>query len=143
MIAGSIFIVGGLAILVVIGIAVWLLRKGQNFKLSDTQPGQKPEKRGGSPANPDPLKNAAIPPVVFDEIEDLNAPFATQIEHMVRKNLKADPFLKSIRIDFTTNPDDSLEFNINGAKYASLDAIPEGRVKVIIKQAIEAYNQRA
>ena len=147
MMVGSVLIVGALAVLVVIGIAAWLFWKGRNFKLSETPPEQKPEWTRGTPVTPAPevLITEGVPPVVFDEItaEDLNTPFAKQIEHMVSNTLKSDPFLKSIRVDFTTNPDDSLEFNINGAKYASLEAIPEGRVKVIIKQAIEAYNKRA
>ena len=145
MISLSVVIVGIIAVLVVIGIAGWLIWQGRKFKVSETPEGQKPEWMRSEPPveTLKALKSEGKPVALFNEEqgENLAAPFAEQIEDMVRAKLKADPFLKSILVDFGTAPDGGLEINLNGSKYPNLDAIPEGRVKIIIKQAIDTYNR--
>ena len=145
MISLSVIIVGIIAVLVVVGIAGWLILQGRKFKLNEPAPGEKPEwMRAEPPAETlEALKMEGKPVALYnvEQGENLAAPFAEQIEDIVHASLKADPFLKSILVDFGTAPDGSLEFNINGTKYPNLDAIPEGRVKIIIMQAIDTYNR--
>jgi len=142
---GIVGTVGILAVLVVIGIAVFMIRQGQKFKLTDTPPGEKPEWMRSLPPEETQatLKAKGEKMAVFEHTsgEKLAAPFAEQIEDMVRTLLQEDPELKSTQIDFGTAPDGSLEFIIAGIPYASLEDIPVSRIKEIIQQAIQRYNQ--
>jgi hypothetical protein len=142
----STIIVAGIAILVVIGVFVWLFARRQRPDITNKPDGEKPGWMRTTPPQEtvDALKatgqKAAL--YVHDKGEALAAPFAEQIEDMVRAKLDADPFLRSTTLDFGTAPDGGIEFVINNQAFTSLEQIPEGRIKAIIKQVIESYNQQ-
>ena len=64
----------------------------------------------------------------YDEGEKIAAPFAEQIEDILRANWTADPFNK-FDIDLGTSDDGSLEIWVNGTKYASVDEISRCEVE--------------
>jgi hypothetical protein len=143
--AGSVGIIGGVAVLVILGVLVWLFR-GRKSNPSATPEGEKPAWMRNTPPKETiaALKEDGEKMAVFDydKGEKLAAPFAEQIEDMVRAKLNADPFLKSTQIDFGTAPDGGIEFHLNGQVFAGLEQMPDGRIKAIIKQAIKTFNQR-
>lgn len=145
MVTGSILVVGGLAVLVVIGVAVWLLAQGRQFKLTETSTDQKPDwMRTAPPAETlEALKAEGKNAAVFnhDAGEHLAAPFAEQIEDIVRARLATDPELSAVKIDFGTGPDGGLEISVDGQHYAGFEAIPSPRLKALVQDAIAAYNQ--
>jgi len=73
--------------------------------------------------------------------EALASPFAEQIEDVVRAKLDADPALKKYQIDFGTAPDGSLEIDVDGKKYAGIDAIPDERLREVIRGAVKAWEK--
>jgi hypothetical protein len=141
----SVGIVGVIALLVIVGLFVWIMRR-RKAETPATPAGAKPDWMRSTPpketlaALKEDGKQMAV--FVHDQGEKLAAPFAEQIEDIVRAKLDADPFLKSTRLDFGTAADGGIEFVINNQSFASLDQIPEGRIKAIIKESIEAYNQQ-
>jgi len=79
-----------------------------------------------------------------DPGEDLAAPFAEQIEDILRSQLQADPELRFFDVDFGTAPDGGIEFHFRGVRgetYLEIDQIPEESLREAIKKAIEKYNQ--
>lgn len=138
-------IVGIVALLVVIGIAAWLISQGRKFKLTDTPEGQKPEWMRTSPPQEtlDALQADQNKMAVFDRDQDerLAAPFAEQIEDIVHARIAENPSLQNQKVDFGTAPDGRLEIIVNDQSYLSVDEIPNEALKALIKQAIESYNQ--
>jgi hypothetical protein len=145
MVTGSILVVGGLAVLVVIGVALWLIGQGRKFKLTETSADQKPDWMRSSPPpeTREALKAAGAKMAVFahEEGERLAAPFAEQIEDLVRARLANDPELAAVKIDFGTGPEGGLEISVDGQPYAGLEAIPNPRLKALLQDVIAAYNQ--
>jgi hypothetical protein len=142
----STVIIGGLAFLVIAGVLVWLFSRRQPPNITGKPDGEKPAWMRSTPPKEttEALKASGQKAALYghEKGEALASPFAEQIEDMVRAKLDADPFLKSTRIDFGTAPDGGIEFVINNQSFTSLEQIPEGRIKAIIKQAIESYNQQ-
>jgi hypothetical protein len=141
----SVVIIGGIAVLVVLGVIIWLFR-GRKSDPSAVPGGEKPAWMRNMPPKETitALKEDGEKMAVYDydKGEKLAAPFAEQIEDMVRAKLNADPFLKSTQIDFGTAPDGGIEFHVNGQVFAGLEQMPDGRIKATIKQTIESYNQQ-
>lgn len=77
-----------------------------------------------------------------DEGEHLAAPFAEQIEDVLRAKLEGDPVLKSFDVDFGTAADGTLEIWVNGAKFESLDKLPDEHLKQVFRQAVKEWNGR-
>ena len=145
MLTGSILVVGGLAVLIVIGVALWLIFQGRKFKLTETPADQKPEwmRTSPPPETLEALKSTGEKMAVFahEAGEHLAAPFAEQIEDLVRSRLATDPELSAVKIDFGTGPDGGLEISVDGQHYAGLEFIPNPRLKALIQDAIATYNK--
>ncbi|MBC7227310.1 MAG: hypothetical protein H5T61_08760 [Thermoflexales bacterium] len=72
----------------------------------------------------------------YDAGEKLAAPFAEQIEDILRARLEADPFLRSLKIDLGTAPDGSLEIWVNGVRYTDINQLPDERLRQFFQEAI-------
>lgn len=142
---GSLWLVGGIALVVILGVVIWLFSKGKNFNLTTSPEGQKPEWLRETPPQEtlEALQADGETLAVFDHDpgEDLAAPFAEQIEDLVRARLAHTPGLQQIKIDFGTGPDGRLEIDVDGKHYSSVDQIPHPQIKALIKDAIDAYNK--
>ena len=86
--------------------------------------------------------NEAIGFFDHDEGETLAAPFAEQIEDVLRAKIKADPALQKYEIDLGTGPNQSLEIWVDGEAYPSVDDIPDERLKEAFRSAVEKWNEK-
>lgn len=77
-----------------------------------------------------------------DEGEKLAAPFAEQIEDVLRAKTANDPYLKSFDIDFGTAPDGGLEIWVNDVKYDGVANLPDEKLKETLLQAVKEWNSR-
>lgn len=75
-----------------------------------------------------------------DAGERLAAPFAEQIEDILRAKLDSDP-LNKFKIDLGTGKDGSLEIWVNGKAYASVDELPDEGLKKAFREAVEKWER--
>jgi len=73
--------------------------------------------------------------------EQLAAPFAEQIEDALHASLSEDPTLAALDVDLGTGPDGGLEVWVEGKRYADVDLVPNERLRQLIGQAIESWEQ--
>jgi hypothetical protein len=74
----------------------------------------------------------------YDAGEKIAAPFAEQIEDILRAKLDSDPFNK-FTIDFGTAKDGSLEIWVNEKMYTSVDEIPDAGLKQAFYEAVKKW----
>lgn len=77
-----------------------------------------------------------------DKGERLAAPFAEQIEDIFRAKVKADPALQKYEIDFGTDANQALEIWVDGKAYASVDELPDERLREAFRSAVEKWNAK-
>lgn len=77
-----------------------------------------------------------------DDGEHLAAPFAEQIEDILRARLEADPLLSRFKVDLGTSENDELEFWVNEKKYASIDELPDEDLKKEVRQAVKSWEDQ-
>jgi hypothetical protein len=75
-----------------------------------------------------------------DADEKIAAPFAEQIEDILRAKLDSDPFNK-FKIDLGTSEDGSLEIWVNGTKYASVNDLPDEELKQAFLEAVKKWEE--
>jgi len=73
--------------------------------------------------------------------EHLASPAAEVLESIILRRMAADPALAGQRLDFGTASDGSLEIWWNGQAYAGVDQVPDARVRDLIAQATDEFNQ--
>jgi hypothetical protein len=76
-----------------------------------------------------------------DAGERVASPFVEQIEDIVRARLGEDPALASLEVDFGTAADGGLEVWVEGERYSDIDQIPNVRLREVVRQAVESWNQ--
>lgn len=86
--------------------------------------------------------NEAVGFFDHDEGERLAAPFAEQIEDILRAKIKADPALQKYEIDFGTDENQALEIWVDGKAYASINDLPDERLKEAFRSAVEKWNAK-
>ncbi|MBI5933652.1 MAG: hypothetical protein HY867_08080 [Chloroflexi bacterium] len=86
--------------------------------------------------------NESIAAFVHDEGEILAAPFAEQIEDILRAKIKADPALQKYEIDLGTGANQTLEIWVDGKPYSSVDDLPDERLKEAFRAAVEKWNAK-
>jgi len=139
----TILIAGAIAVLIVIVLLVPLFIKSNKVDLLPVT-GEKPEYMRDMP----PAETVAttledgegITIYDFDQGEKLAAPFAEQIEDILRARLKADPILKKYEIDFGTSADHSLEIWVNGEKYMSVNELPDEGLKAAFRASVKKWD---
>jgi hypothetical protein len=76
-----------------------------------------------------------------DAGEKLAAPFAEQIEDILKNLMASDPQLSRHTVDFGTAADGGLEIWVDGKSYREAKDIPEEAIRSAIQKAIEIYKQ--
>jgi hypothetical protein len=76
----------------------------------------------------------------YDEGEQVAAPFAEQIEDIIRARLSADPALAALNMDLGTAADGRLEIWLDGERYTDISLLPNERLRQAIEHAIEEWN---
>ena len=77
-----------------------------------------------------------------DEGEKLAAPFAEQIEDVLKAKAAGDPYLRSFNLDFGTGTDGGLEIWVNGEKYDGVANLPDEHLKQALLQVVKDWNSR-
>lgn len=66
---------------------------------------------------------------------------AEMIESIIQRRMAGDPAFTGLGLDFGTSPDGSLEIWWQGQPYASVDQLPDSRLRALIGAAIEEFNR--
>ncbi len=127
--------------------AVFILLAGRGRKSDSAQPVQahKPDwmksapARGTAPSAPS--GGEANPLYDYQKGEKLAAPFAEQVEDIIRARLRAIPALASIQVDLGTFPDGSLEICVDGKSFSNIDQLPDEQLRQVIRGAIQSWDQ--
>ena len=140
-----ILVAGGLMILIGLRLLAFLFVKANQVNLTEKTEG-KPEWMHAMPPEETVTATLAdgegITLFDHDEGEKVAAPFAEQIEDILRAKAKSDPYLQSLDIDFGTAADGGLEIWVNGTKYDGVASLPDEKLKETLLQAVKDWNSR-
>jgi len=140
----SVWVAGGIAVLIVAAAIVGFIVLGRRVNLTRSgAPDQKPEWMRTTPP-PETIAatqadGEGIGLYDYDLGERVAAPFAEQIEDVVRARLQSDPALAALDIDMGTAPDGGLEIWVNGERYTDINLLPDERLRRIFQEAIEKW----
>jgi hypothetical protein len=136
-------ILGGIVILILIGALALVFMRSNQVNLTGKTDG-KPEWMRSTPPKETMeatiAENEGVTIFNYDAGEKIAAPFAEQIEDILRAKLKTDPFNK-FDIDLGTSADGSLEIWVNGKKYESVDKLPDEGLKKAFHEAVKKWNE--
>jgi len=137
-------ILGGIVILIVVGLLAMMFMKSNQVNLTGKTE-DKPEWMQSTPPKEtiDATRSEQEGVTLFnyDEGEKIAAPFAEQIEDILRAKLNSDPFNK-FDIDLGTAADGSLEIWVNGTKYGSVEELPDEKLKQAFQDAVTKWNEK-
>ena len=137
------FILGAVVILITVGVLALVFMKSNEVQLT-SKTEDKPEWMKSLPPKETVAATRADDEGVtlydHDAGERLAAPFAEQIEDILRAKLDSDPFNK-FEIDFGSAKDGSLEIWVNGKMYASVDELPDEGLKKAFREAVEKWEK--
>jgi hypothetical protein len=141
----TLLIFGGIALAVVLVLFLAVVQRSRKVNL--TNPGKDhPEWMRETPP-PETIaateKDAEEGRSTFDHDagEHVAAPFAEQIEDILRAKLEQDSHLKQFEVDLGTGPDGGLQIWVNGQVYESIDALPDKRLQQAFRQAVDQWDK--
>lgn len=141
-----ILVAGALMILISLGLLAMVFMKSNQVNLTGKMEEGKPEWMHEMPpketVEATMQDGEGVTLYNHDEGEKLAAPFAEQIEDVLRAKAANDPYLKSFDIDFGTAPDGGLEIWVNGEKYDGVANLPDEKLKETLLQAVKEWNSR-
>jgi hypothetical protein len=139
----TVMVLGAVVILVSVGLLALMFMKSNQVQLTDKTE-DKPEWMSSTPPKETVAATRADDEGVtlynHDAGERIAAPFAEQIEDILRAKLESDPFNK-FEIDFGSAKDGSLEIWVNGTMYASMDEIPDAGLKQAFHEAVKKWEK--
>lgn len=137
----TVLVLGAIVILVSVGLLALVFIQSNKVKLTGKTE-DKPEWMHAAPPKETMAATRADGEGVtlfdHDEGEKIAAPFAEQIEDILRAKLNSDPFNK-FSIDFGSASDGSLEIWVNGKMYASVNEIPDDGLKKAFHEAVKKW----
>jgi len=140
----TLVVVGAIVVLVAIALLIPVFRKARNVNLT-TSTDEKPEWMHSIPSSETQAATDAdgegITLYDHDADEKLAAPFAEQIEDIIRAKLEEDVHLNRFKIDLGTGSDGSLEIWVNGKMYPDIESLPDERLQKVFKDAIEQWDK--
>jgi hypothetical protein len=141
-----VWIAGGITVLVVVAVVVLFIVLARRVNLTRSgSPDQKPEWMRTTPppetvaATQEDGRGIAL--YDYDRGEKVAAPFAEQIEDVLRARLKSDPALAAIDVDLGTAPDGGLEIWVNGERYTDVNLLPDERLRQAFREATREWEQ--
>lgn len=140
----TIILVAAVAVLVVIVLLIPVLQRSNKVELtkpSDTKPEWMREMPPAETVAKTLADGEGITVFDYEHGEKLAAPFAEQIEDIVRAKMQADPELAEVKFDFGTDKDQTLEIWVNGKKYKSISELPDERLKQFMREAIQRFRK--
>jgi hypothetical protein len=140
----TVMIVGGMAILISVVLLALVFMRSNEVNLTG-RTNDKPDWMRSTPpmetVGATHAENEGVTIFDYDAGEKIAAPFAEQIEDILRAKLNSDPFNK-FNIDLGTGADGSLEIWVNGTKYESVNALPDERLKNAFHEAVTKWNDQ-
>ncbi len=141
-----VWIAGSVVVLVVVVTYALLILHSRRINLTRSQsPDHKPEwMRTTSPPETIAATQAGGEGIAlydYDAGGHVAAPFAEQIEDILRACLSADPALAAMDVDLGTAPDGGLEIWVDGECYTDINLLPDERLRRAIRQAVERWEQ--
>lgn len=138
----TLIILGGIAILVAVllYLPVWLKSRKVNLtKSGDEQPEWM--RTLPPPETQVALKEDREGMAVYDYDpgEKVAAPFAEQIEDILRTILRADPYLKQFDVDLGSAADGGLQIWVNGKLFEDIESLPDERLQAALREAIQKW----
>jgi hypothetical protein len=140
-----IIILGVAVVLIAVGLLAVMFIKSNEVKLTDGTDTKPDWMRSNPPSETMAATIAEGEGITLynaDDGERLAAPFAEQIEDILRARLEADPLLKRFKVDLGTSKNSELEFWVNEKKYASIDELPDEGLKRTVREAIKSWEDR-
>lgn len=138
----TLVIVGGIALLIAVLLFLPVLLKSRKVNLTGTG-SEKPEWMHAPPPaeTQEALKEDNEGMAVYDHDagEKLAAPFAEQIEDILRAKLEADPYLQQFKIDLGTAPNGGLEIWVNGQSFDGIESLANERLKSAFREAVKKW----
>ena len=131
-----ILIAGGVMVLISVVLLALVFLKSNQVNLTEKTDG-KPEWMHALPP-----EETVAATMKDGEGEKLAAPFAEQIEDILRAKAENDPYLKSFDIDFGTSSDGGLEIWVDGTKYDGVASLPDEKLKKTLLQVVKDWNSR-
>jgi hypothetical protein len=136
----------GVSVVVLIAVLVWLFNRASRVNLTrPDSPDEKPEWMREMPPKETIAATQAdgegITLFDYDEGEQLAAPFAEQVEDILRAELSKDPALAALNIDLGTTQDGGLEIWVDGKAYTSIDQLPDERLRAAIRRASQKWQK--
>ena len=129
-------------------IGLWIKDQGSGVLIRDFLMGAEKQKPEWMRTTPPPETVAAtrvdgerVALYDYDPGEKIAAPFAEQIEDILRAHLSADPALAAMDVDLGTAPDGGLEIWVDGECYTDVSLLPDERLRQAFRQAIERWEQ--
>lgn len=139
---GTLIILGGIALLAVVLLFLLVWFKSRQVNLTKTGDEQPEWMRTLPPAETQAaLKEDREGMAVYDYDpgENVAAPFAEQIEDILRAKLQADPYLKQFEIDLGSAADGGLQIWVNGQAFDGIEALPDERLKAAFREAVKKW----
>ena len=137
------FVVLGVIIVVMVLLLVPVFTKSKKVNLTG-KTDEKPEWMSSTPPvetmNATRAENEGVTLYNQDADEKIAAPFAEQIEDILRAKLDSDPFNK-FKIDLGTSEDGTLEIWVNETKYASVNDLPDEELKQAFLDAVKKWEE--
>jgi len=140
----GVWVLGGIAILILVVIFELLVRRSRRVSFTDSEsPDQRPDWIETTP----PAQTVAATQADGESIqlydqdpgEQVAAPFAEQIEDILQAHLSSDPVLATTHVDLGTAPGGDLEIWVDGERYTDVGQIPNERLCQAFREAIEQW----
>jgi len=140
----GVWVLGGIAILILVVIFELLVRRSRRVSFTDSEsPDQRPDWIETTP----PAQTVAATQADGESIqlydqdpgEQVAAPFAEQIEDILQARLSSDPGLATTHVDLGTAPGGDLEIWVDGERYTDVGQIPNERLRQAFREAIEQW----
>ena len=141
----TIIVIGVIALLVVIVLLVPVMQRANKVELtasSDTKPEWMRDMPPAETVTKTLADGEGITVFDYEHGEKMAAPFAEQIEDIVRAGMQADPELAEVQIDFGTDKDQTLEIWVNEKKYKSISELPDERLKKLMREAVQRFRNK-
>jgi hypothetical protein len=141
----TLLIFGGIALAVALVLFLAVLLRSRKVNLTESNEDQPDWMRESLPPETIAATKADQEQVIStfdrDAGERLAAPFAEQIEDILRAKLEKDPYLQQFDVDLGTSQDGGLEIWVNGQLYHDVDALPDERLKQAFRQAVSQWDK--
>jgi hypothetical protein len=140
----TLVIVTAVVVLVIVALLLPVFQKARKVNLTEVTD-EKPEWMQSTP----PAETVAATKAEGEGVnlynqdagEKLAAPFAEQIEDIVRSKVEADAFLRQYKIDLGTAADGGLEIWVNGEMYPDVNSLPDERLRQVFQEAIQQWDK--